>query len=75
MDDANDNLVELQTEDALDHCCGSIDEVVMRYTKCPLCASHLHFTHSTDFSRNVTMETSKCPECGIRVRKLMHRLQ
>jgi uncharacterized protein with PIN domain len=53
---------------------GNVREVVTRYSRCPLCAAHLHFTHSTDFSRNLTLETSKCPECSVQIRRMMHRL-
>ena len=54
---------------------GTAKEVVARYMHCALCGASLHFTHQTDFSRNLTQETAKCPECGIKVRNLMHRLQ
>lgn len=54
---------------------GAPRDVVPRYTQCPYCGSRLHFTQVTDFSRNTTHETSKCPECGIRVRQVLHRLQ
>ncbi|MBI2712718.1 MAG: hypothetical protein HYX41_07695 [Bdellovibrio sp.] len=46
-----------------------------RYSKCPACDSHLHFSHLTDFIRNLTVETANCPECGLRVRRAAHRLQ
>ena len=54
---------------------GSPKDVMHRYTHCTLCGANLHFIHATDFSRNLTHETAKCPECGIKVRSLMHRLQ
>lgn len=54
---------------------GSPAEVIARYAQCVLCGSNLHFTHTTDFSRNLTVETSTCPECSIRMRRVMHRLQ
>jgi DNA-directed RNA polymerase subunit RPC12/RpoP len=49
--------------------------VMDRYSHCALCGAHLHFSHVTDFSRNLTQETSRCPECGIRARRVVHRLQ
>ncbi len=61
--------------DALSQFFGSAREAVAKYTHCALCGSNLHFTHITDFSRNLTQETARCPECGIRARKLIHRLQ
>jgi len=54
---------------------GTAKDVVARYTHCALCGANLHFTHMTDFSRNLTQETAKCPECGIKARQVIHRLQ
>ena len=54
---------------------GSASEVVEQYCHCVLCGSNLHFSHMTDFSRNLTQETAKCPECGVKVRNVLHRLQ
>ena len=54
---------------------GTPSEVVQRYTHCPLCGANLHFSHVTDFSRNMTQESAKCPECGLKARRVMHRLQ
>ena len=54
---------------------GTTHEVIARYTHCALCGANLHFVHITDFSKNLTQETAKCPECGVRARRLMHNLQ
>jgi hypothetical protein len=54
---------------------GTSSEVVAQYSHCALCGSNLHFTHITDFSRNLTQETARCPECGIKIRRVMHKLQ
>jgi predicted RNA-binding Zn-ribbon protein involved in translation (DUF1610 family) len=54
---------------------GNAKEVVAKYTHCVSCGSNLHFTHVTDFSRNLTQETARCPECGIQALQAMHRLQ
>ncbi len=54
---------------------GTAKEVVARYTHCALCGANLHFSHVTDFSRNLTQETARCPECGVKSRQAMHRLQ
>lgn len=54
---------------------GSAEAMLNRYTHCAICGSHLHFTHVTDFARNLTQETARCPECGIRTRQISHRLQ
>ncbi len=54
---------------------GTAEEVVERYCHCHLCGSNLHFTYSTDFAKNLSHETARCPECGIRARQLTHKLQ
>jgi hypothetical protein len=54
---------------------GTARQVVHRYTHCVVCGSNLHFTQVTDFSRNLTSETVRCPECGLKARKVLHRLQ
>ncbi len=51
------------------------EEAMARYTHCTMCGSNLHFTHVTDFSRNLTQETARCPECGLKARQIVHRLQ
>lgn len=54
---------------------GTAKDVVAKYCRCTICGAHLHFTHVTDFSRNLTQETARCPECGIKTRQVMHKLQ
>lgn len=54
---------------------GTAQEVVARYTHCGLCGANLHFSHVTDFSRNLTQEIARCPECGVKIRQVLHRLQ
>jgi uncharacterized protein with PIN domain len=54
---------------------GTAKDVVARYTHCTLCGANLHFSHVTDFSRNLTQETARCPECGVQARQVVHRLQ
>lgn len=54
---------------------GTAKEAMDRYTHCILCGANLHFTHQTDFSRNLTQETAKCLECGIRTSATLHKLQ
>ena len=62
-------------DEALSNFFGSAQDVVARYTHCALCDANLHFTHVTDFAKNLTQETAKCPECGIKIRQHLHRLQ
>ncbi|MBC7385369.1 MAG: hypothetical protein H7301_04285 [Cryobacterium sp.] len=75
MDDRNDLNAANETDAGTTAFFGTAKEAVARYTHCVLCGANLHFSHQTDFSRNLTQETAKCPECGIRVRSALHRLQ
>lgn len=82
MDERNDLPADetstdemLDSKNAYSEHYGSLQEVLSRYTHCALCGANLHFIHSTDFSRNLTLETAKCPECGVKARRVMHRLQ
>jgi hypothetical protein len=78
MDERNDlSPEEEQTTDLCDisRYFGTASQLIERYTHCAICGSNLHFTHVTDFGKNLTFETARCPECGIRARKMMHRLQ
>jgi DNA-directed RNA polymerase subunit RPC12/RpoP len=77
MEERNDLQPDEITEvnEGLSQFIGTAGEVVKKYTHCALCGANLHFTHITDFSKNLTQETARCPECGVKVRRLMHRLQ
>jgi len=50
-------------------------EVLLQYTHCSACKARLHFSYVTDFSRNLTQETARCPECHLQAHRMMHRLQ
>ncbi len=54
---------------------GTVKDVVARYCRCENCRAYLHFSHVTDFVRNLTRETARCPECGTEARQVTHRLQ
>lgn len=54
---------------------GTAKAVMERYNHCSLCGANLHFTHVTDFSRNMTQEIARCPECGVKNRQILHKLQ
>lgn len=77
MDNENNNPLSdlVKAEDAFSDFYGSAKEIISRYTQCSLCGSNLHFTHVTDFARNMTQETAACPECNIKIRRVMHKLQ
>ncbi|MEK6707161.1 MAG: hypothetical protein AABZ06_15400 [Bdellovibrionota bacterium] len=62
-------------EEAFSPLLGTAKEVMTKYTHCSFCGANLHFTHVTNFAHNLTQETASCPECGIRVRRVIHRLQ
>lgn len=77
MDERNDLPSDEATDlsEALPQFVGTAEEVVARYTHCVICGANLHFTHLTDFSQNMTQEIARCPECGIKVRRVVHTLQ
>ena len=78
LEDAVEKDSKLESSDdarALNPFFGSARQVIHRYTHCVVCGSNLHFTQVTDFSRNLTSETVRCPECGLKARKVLHRLQ
>lgn len=54
---------------------GTATDVVTKYTHCTFCGANLHFSHITDFARNLTQESARCPECGLQTRQILHRLQ
>lgn len=54
---------------------GTTKSMMERYNHCTLCGANLHFTHVTDFSRNLTQEIARCPECGVKNRQVLHKLQ
>lgn len=73
LNKADENLIT--EKDPFSLCFGSAREVMDRYTHCALCGANLHFNHVTDFAKNLTQEIARCPECGIKAREVMHRLQ
>ena len=76
MDEFNEvESTETETTEALSQFFGAAGDVVARYSHCTLCGANLHFTHVTDFSRNITQETARCPECGVKARSVTHKLQ
>ena len=81
MDDHKDGMQDAPEETApegipsMSQYFGSLKDILSRYSHCTICGANLHFTHMTDFSRNLTQEIAKCPECGVRARNVMHRLQ
>lgn len=75
IDERNETTTEATETPSASPFYGTAKDVVARYTHCALCGANLHFTHVTDFSRNLTQETARCPECGIKARQAMHRLQ
>ncbi len=73
MDETSD-LQELSNE-TLSPFFGTAKDVVAKYTHCVLCGANLHFTYITDFARNMTQETARCPECTTQARRVVHKLQ
>lgn len=56
-------------------CFGEPGEVMKKHLLCYLCGGHLHFNHLSDFEHGLIQETARCPDCGIRVRQRLHKLQ
>ena len=77
MDERSDIPVEESNVDSDDLSLffGAAKDVIARYTHCGVCGANLHFSYVTDFSRNVTQETARCPECSTKIRQIIHRLQ
>ncbi len=54
---------------------GTAQAMMVKYCRCEECGAFLHFTHVTDFVKNLTQETARCLECGKHARRVVHRLQ
>lgn len=54
---------------------GDIDTLLHHYLNCPMCESRLRFNVQTRYAHGVCEESVDCPECGLKVRKLMHAIQ
>lgn len=65
----------LEQDNATSPFYGTSESLISHYNHCQLCGSNLHFTHVTDFNRNITQETARCPECGVKARQVQHKLQ
>jgi DNA-directed RNA polymerase subunit RPC12/RpoP len=76
MDEMNDGFSDdfMEEKETEFKFFGTAREVMTRYARCGLCGANLHFSHVTDFTKNMTHETARCPECAIKPRLLMHRL-
>ncbi len=56
-------------------CFGEPSEVMKKHLLCGLCGAHLRLNHMADFKHGLVQETARCPDCGIRVRQRLHKLQ
>lgn len=56
-------------------CYGEPLEVMRRLLLCHHCGGHLHFNHLTNFKQNLVQETARCPDCDLRVRNRIHKMQ
>lgn len=74
LDSSSEKPVQSGPE-ALAQFFGTAKQVIQRYSRCGVCMANLHFTHVTDFGKNLTHETARCPECGLKARHIVHRLQ
>ncbi len=78
MDEFNESLSEENSEESVEfpvQFFGTAPEFVAKHNRCTLCDANLHFTHLTDFARNITQETARCLECStIKPRLMTHKL-
>ena len=56
-------------------CFGEPMAVMRRLLLCGYCGGHLHFSHFMDFRQNIVQETARCPDCDLRVRNRIHKMQ
>jgi hypothetical protein len=56
-------------------CFGEPGEVLKRHLLCTLCGGHLHMNHLADFKNGIIQETARCPDCGVRIRQRLHKIQ
>ena len=56
-------------------CFGEAVEMMKRHLLCPECGGHLHLNHLSNIRHGIIQETARCPDCGIRVRQRLHKLQ
>ncbi len=75
MNDEELNQTTLDAKEVLPQFFGTAKEMMAKYSRCALCGANLHFSYTTDFQRNLANETARCPECGIKIRSVTHRLQ
>ncbi len=68
------NTANLSFEEYTD-CFGEPREVMKKHLLCNMCGGHLHFSHLSDFPNGLIQETSRCPDCGVRIRQRLHKLQ
>ncbi len=54
---------------------GIAEGILKKQASCQICGARVHLSHVTDFHRNLTQETACCPECGVQLRRSLHRLQ
>lgn len=56
-------------------CFGTTNEMMKRHLLCTLCGGHLHFNHMPNYRSGFIQETARCPDCGIRIRQRLHKMQ
>lgn len=56
-------------------CFGEPNEVMKKHLLCTMCGGHLNFSHLSDFQNGLIQETARCPDCGVRIRQRLHKLQ
>jgi ferredoxin-like protein FixX len=64
-----------QTKERPSQFYGPIKKLLEKHSHCSFCGANLHFSYFTDFGKNITQESSKCLECGLKSDNIVHRLQ
>lgn len=64
----------IQFEDYAE-CTGDPSDIMKKHLLCNLCGGHLSFNHLSDYQHGLIQETARCPDCGIRTRQRLHKIQ
>jgi hypothetical protein len=70
----NNHQANLIFEDFSDYI-GDASLVLKKHLLCSMCGAHLNFSHITDYQHGLLQETARCPDCNIRTRTRLHKIQ
>ncbi len=79
FDNSSEEEIETQTAnlafEEFNECYGEATDIMRRHLLCNMCGGHLAFNHLSDYPHGLIQETARCPDCGVRVRQRIHKLQ